>query len=143
MTGVCSRCHMQMGALQVMCTCLFSRVGVCGILPSFILYCQSYMTCKNSYGLVIRFGDGNHSNLGSNPNRIQRSFAQKITFLRCHYYVLLHHSVLLQIIITYHYVLLHNDIVTYYYYVIITYYYILMISCYYILLQNHCYIIIT
>ena len=31
--------HVQMGALQVMCTWIFSLVGVCGSLPARILYC--------------------------------------------------------------------------------------------------------
>ena len=30
MTEVCSRRHVQMGALPVMCTWIFSLVGVCG-----------------------------------------------------------------------------------------------------------------
>ena len=47
------------------------------------------MTCKYSHGLVVRLWDCNHSNLGSNHNRTQRSFAQKITLLRYHYYILL------------------------------------------------------
>ena len=48
-------------------------------------------------GLVVRFRDGNHSILASNPNSTQRSFAQKVTFWRYHYNVLLrsHYYVLL------------------------------------------------
>ena len=39
--GICSRRQVQMGALQVMCTWIFLRVGACGSLPARNLYSQN------------------------------------------------------------------------------------------------------
>ena len=81
-------------AVAVMCRwvpCRWCILGYChyvGLLQSN-LYCWNCMTCKYRHGLVVRLRDGNHSNLGSNPNRSQRSFAQKFTFLRYHYYIII------------------------------------------------------
>ena len=132
-----------MGALQVMCTWIFSQVGVCASLPARILYCSSCMTSKYSHGLVVRFRDGNRFNLGSNPNRTQGSFVQILTFLKCHYYVLLrsHYYVLLQNhycillrIITYS---ITTSLLHHYSKLITTYCYISLQTHYYILLQHY------
>ena len=70
-TGLCSRRNVQMGVVQVMYTWIFLLVVVCRSLPARILHCWkkpwNCITCKYRHGLVVRLGDCNHSNLGSNP----------------------------------------------------------------------------
>ena len=101
---------------------------------------------------MVRLWDGNHSNLGSNPNRTQRTFAQIFTFFRCHYYVVLRsdYYVLLQIhyckllrIITYsNYYSSHTytkpllRIITYSHKIIITYYNIMITNIQVVLASN-------
>ena len=123
--GVCSRRHVQMGALQVMCTWIFSLVGICGSRQAGILYCWNCITYKYRHGLVVRLWDGNHSNLGSNLNRTQRSFAQILTFLRYHYYIIITSLLLIITSVLHHYYIIITSlllIITHYYNFIITYY---------------------
>ena len=53
-----------------------SRVAVCQCVLARILHCQNCTICKCSHGLVVRFGNGNHSNLGLKPNKPKRNFAK-------------------------------------------------------------------
>ena len=136
-----------MGALQVMCTWMFSRVHACGSLPgpAHNLNDQNYIVCKYRHGLVVILEVGNRSDLGSNPSKNLRSFEQKIKFLRCHYYVIItsllrHYYIIITSLLHHYYI-----IVTHYYNFIITYYYIIistLLHHYYSLLQQHYYILL-
>ena len=87
------------------------------------------MICQYSHGLVVRFGDGSHSMLGSNPKRTKGSFAQNFTFSRRHYYS--NHYIIITWIL--------HIITKQLFFCIIT---ALLQNCYYVFLQ-HYYTIIT
>ena len=96
-------------------------------LPARMLYCQNCMLCKYRHDQVVRFGDGNYSNLGSQcfaPQTNSREFCQ-IIFNFCdvittYYYVAIitsllqnHYCILLRII-TYSNITLYYIIITFY-----------------------------
>ena len=99
---------------------------------------------------MVRLEVGNHSDLGSNPNSTQRSFAQKISFLR--YYIIITSLLLIITISLLHIItsLLHHyyTIITSLlrpYYIIITHYYNCIIVYYYPIAPflHHFFVIIT
>ena len=72
-TGICSPPSCADGCLA---GDMYLNIFTSWSVPAHIVYCQNYMICKYSHGLVAKFGDGNHSNLGSIPDNEQRNFVE-------------------------------------------------------------------
>ena len=136
-TEVSSRRYMQMGALQVMCTWIFSLVGVCCSLQAGILYCWNYMSCTYWHGLVVRLGEVEFPTwVQTGPKGV---LPKILKFWDIIITSLLHHNYnfIIYIIIT---SLLRH------YYIVITHCYNFIITNYYIIitsLLHHYHIIIT
>ena len=140
------------GALQVMCTWIFSLVGVCCSLPARTLYCWNCRSCKYRHGLVVRLawlGNGNHSNFqpGFEPLQNPQEFAKKnyifkISLLRIITSPLLriitnsllhHYDINIKPSLHHHYIIIRSLLKIHYYKFIITNYYII-ITHYYIII---------